>query len=76
MSEILSYGICTIILFLVLGDSIKKSLNTRTIKFVLEKMLYYFSIFVAFITLYFKILGKNIIIILILTICSTILDIT
>ena len=55
MSEILSYGICTIILFLVLGDSIKKSLNTRTIKFVLEKMLYYFSIFVAFITLYFKI---------------------
>ena len=55
MSELISYGLCASILMLALSDSIKKSLNAKTLKFTLERTIYYFSILIAFITLYFKV---------------------
>lgn len=55
MNEILSYAICLFIIILGIIGSVKKTLKKRTVRFSLERVLYYFSILISILLITLKI---------------------
>ncbi len=55
MNEMLSYSICLFILILSIISSVKNTIKRRTISFSLERVIYYFSIFISILLISLKI---------------------
>lgn len=55
MNEILSYTICLFVIVLGITSSIKNTLKRRRVSFLLEKVLYYFSILISILLIALKI---------------------
>ncbi|GAB6170433.1 transglutaminase-like domain-containing protein [Clostridium carnis] len=51
MSAYLPYGICILLIILALKGSIKDSLEERNAKYALNRLIYYFSVFITFLVM-------------------------
>lgn len=55
MNEILSYTICLFVIILGITSSVKNTIKRRTVSFSLERIFYYFSIFISILLIALKI---------------------
>lgn len=55
MHEILSYAICIFIIIIGIAGSVKNTVKKRTVRFSLERVLYYFSILISILLIALKI---------------------